>query len=96
MIDEIFIPILAISGTFIWLIVVCISGKISEMYKFSRLVRMKERMLEAGMTAAEIERVAAAGMSGGQVDKTQKKPAIYNESTEMRNGVSSKRMVQSF
>ena len=96
MIDEIFIPILAISGTFIWLIVTFITGKIAEMYKFSRLVRMKERMLEAGMTAAEIERVASAGMSGGQVDKTQKKPAIYNESMEMANGVSSKRMVQSF
>ena len=78
MIDEIMIPIIAISGTFIWLIVTSVAAKISDMYKFSRLVSMKERMLEAGMTAAEIERVASAGMSESNKVAANSKPCEFD------------------
>jgi hypothetical protein len=62
MISEGLVVIVAVSGVFIWLILSTIMSKLTEIYKFSRLTRLKERMLEAGMTAVEIEKVAAAGL----------------------------------
>lgn len=62
MISEGLVVIVAVTGVFIWLILSTVMSKLAEIYKFSRLTRLKERMLEAGMTAVEIEKVAAAGL----------------------------------
>lgn len=57
----ILIPIVAIAGTFSWLIIATLAGCCKSMFSTWRHTRLKERMLERGFTAYEIERIMAAG-----------------------------------
>ena len=72
-----FVPVIAIVSVFTFLIISTVVHYIYKAFCFSRLTQLKERLLEAGMSSAEIERIVNAG--SGCADKLppiqQKKPA---------------------
>ena len=57
------IPIIAIISTFLFLTLTTLAKIAANAYCTAKIVNMKRRALEAGMTAAEIERIVAAGQS---------------------------------
>lgn len=55
------IPVIAIVTVFGFLTITSLAHHAYKCYCFGHLSRLKERLLEAGMTSAEIERVVNAG-----------------------------------
>jgi hypothetical protein len=58
--DEI-VPVIAIVSVFTFLTISSVGYYAYKAYCFAQLVRLKERLLDAGMNSAEIERVVNAG-----------------------------------
>jgi hypothetical protein len=54
------VPIFAIGCTMVFLVVWVVAATIDSLHKTSRNARLKERMIEQGYSAAEIERVVEA------------------------------------
>jgi hypothetical protein len=68
------IPVFAIFCVFGFLTVSSLSHYAYKCYSVWRLTRLKERLLDAGMTSAEIERVVNAGTprdAKGQIHQKQ-------------------------
>ena len=55
------VPVIAITFTFSWLTLMTLGGIGARMFQVYRTTRLKERMLEQGMSVADIERVMNAG-----------------------------------
>lgn len=62
------VPIVAILSVFSFLIISSIAYYGYKSFCFGRLTRLKERLLEAGMTSTEIERIVNAGTNTGAND----------------------------
>ena len=71
-----FVPIIAITSVFGFLTLSMIGHYVYKGYCFGRLTGLKERLLESGMSSAEIERVVNAGMpqegEGGETIRQKK------------------------
>ncbi len=68
-----FVPVIAIVTVFSFLTVSTIVHYVYKGYCFGRLTRLKERLLESGMTSAEIERIINAGTPHECVDSIRPK-----------------------
>lgn len=82
--DEI-IPIIAIVSVFGFLTLSMIVHYVYKAYCFGRLTKLKERLLESGMTSGEIERIINAGMPPEECAAIrEKKPPLQRASAGMR------------
>lgn len=74
------IPVVAIVATFTFLSIATICHMIGNMYQVSRTLSMKQRLVEAGLSAAEIERIIGANVAELETDcqsvPKAKKPPI--------------------
>jgi hypothetical protein len=57
------IPIIVVVSVFAFLTISSVMHYAYKAYRVTQLTRLKERLLDAGMTSAEIERVVNAGSS---------------------------------
>ncbi len=78
--EGILIPIIAIAGTFTWLIIATLASCLKSMFAIWRHTRLKERMLERGLTVNEIERIMVAGKT--RVGNSCKKKGAAQVSAE--------------
>lgn len=69
------VPIVAIVGAFTFLIVSTITYYGYKSFCFGRLTALKEKLLDAGMTSVEIERIVNAGTKEFSEPIQQKKIA---------------------
>ena len=69
--EDIIIPITAIVCTFLWLIIATLSSSVKGMFSIWRNTRLKERMLERGLSVDDIQRVMAAGKKNSCTTKTK-------------------------
>jgi hypothetical protein len=74
---EILIPITAIVCVFIFVLVKTVVGILAQMFSVWRNTRLKERMLDRGLSVHEIERVCDAGVTR---NSKSKKPPTYEDS----------------
>jgi hypothetical protein len=66
------IPVIAIIAVFSFLTLTSLIHYAHKAFCFAQLTRLKERLLDAGMTSAEIERIVNAGTKDIEAEIQQK------------------------
>lgn len=62
------IPVLAISCTFLFLVIWVIAATVDSLYKTASNARLKDKLIERGLSAGEIDKIMKAGMSKSEYD----------------------------
>ncbi len=70
------VPVIAIVCTFSWLTITTLGGIVAKSFTVYRTTRLKERMLEQGMSVADIERVVNSGTFTGCSKKQKRKQGL--------------------
>lgn len=77
------IPVLAISLTFLFMAIWVVAATIDSIYKTRCEFRLKERLVERGASATEIQQILKAGVNSGQIENVPVPPVKTGHAVTM-------------